>query len=548
MTEPPILDSPEEEAPGFFSRIRSNVGYISFLFATVGVVALLGGGVAYLFIDEIRGFSLTVVTIGATLLLLALGLSFRQVTVALTGRRGRYGFNTLAMTAAFVGIAILVNLLAFRNDTRIDVTYTREFSLAPQTAKLLKNLEESVRATAFFPPSTSPEVQQLRDISEDLLTEYDRRSTKFEFRFIDPDLRPDEARRLGINQSPAIVFEATDSGRIYQIAGPVEQEFTTALLVVTGVEQKRVYYLTGHGEPSITDPDDPTGYSIAARGIVGDNYRLVPLSLLDERQRGWPEDAAALVVVRPEKDLLQQEKDILHNYLRGGGEALFLVETDTPAAFKEILGRWGIALGEGVIVDAASHISDEDRTPILQRFSYVNETEITPDLAQTFFPDSTSVDPVVDLEELQSKILVSALGFTSFDSWLETDPEVNEFDEATDTPGPFAIGVALRAIAPLDEEPLPSDGQPDLTSIVIIGDSDFANNRFFTSLSNGDLFLNSINWLAEDFELISIRPKPSPFRELVLTTREFRFIRWSSWLLMPLAVLALGGAVWWRRR
>ena len=282
---------------------------------------------------------------------------------------------------------------------------------------------------------------------------------------------------------------------------------------------------------------------------MGDNYRLVPLSLLDERQRGWPEDAAALVVVRPEKDLLKQERDVLYNYLREGGEALFLVETDTPAAFKEILGRWGIKLGEGAIVDPSSHIANEERTPILQRFSYVNQTEITPDLAQTFFPDATSIDPAVELEELEGTILVSPLGLTSFDSWLETDPEKNEYDEATDTPGPFAIGIALRAIAPLGEEPLPLDGgEPDLTSIVAIGDSDFANNRFFTSLSNGDLFLNSLNWLAEDFELISIRPKPSPFRELVLTTREFDFIRWSSWLLMPLTVLALGGAVWWRRR
>ena len=392
------------------------------------------------------------------------------------------------------------------------------------------------------------EFQILRDISEDLLTEYDRRSTKFDFRFVDPELRPEEAGRLQVTQFPAIVFEAMDSGRIYQIAGPVEQEFTTALLVVTGTEQKIVYYLTGHGEPSITDPDDPTGYSIAARGIVGDNYRLVPLSLVDERQQGWPEDAAALVIVRPQKDLLQQEKDALHSYLRGGGEALFLMEADTPAGFKEILGRWGIALGEGAIVDAASHIANEERTPILDRFSYVNETEITPDLAQTFFPDATSIEPAVELEELEGTILISPLGLTSFDSWLETDPEKNEFDAATDTPGPLAIGVALRAIAPLGEEPLPSDGDPDLTSIVVIGDSDFANNRFFTSLSNGDLFLNSINWLAEDYELISIRPKASSRRPLIITTREFDFIRWSSWLLMPLAVLSLGGAVWWRRR
>ena len=76
----------------------------------------------------------------------------------------------------------------------------------------------------------------------------------------------------------------------------------------------------------------------------------------------------------------------------------------------------------------------------------------------------------------------------------------------------------------------------------------FAKNQFYSSSENSDLFLNSVNWLAEDFDLISIRPKLFPFRELVVTTREINFIKWSSWLLPPGLMLILGSVIWWRRR
>ena len=77
---------------------------------------------------------------------------------------------------------------------------------------------------------------------------------------------------------------------------------------------------------------------------------------------------------------------------------------------------------------------------------------------------------------------------------------------------------------------------------------DFTKNKFFASSDNADLFLNSVNWLADDYELISIRPKVFPFRELVVTTRERDFIKWSSWFVPPVIMLILGVVVWWRRR
>jgi ABC-type uncharacterized transport system involved in gliding motility auxiliary subunit len=83
---------------------------------------------------------------------------------------------------------------------------------------------------------------------------------------------------------------------------------------------------------------------------------------------------------------------------------------------------------------------------------------------------------------------------------------------------------------------------------VVVGDSAFATNRFYTSFANGDLLVNSVNWLSGDVELISVRPKIREPRLLVVSQGTFNFIRWSSWLLLPMAIAATGAFVWWRRR
>ena len=93
-----------------------------------------------------------------------------------------------------------------------------------------------------------------------------------------------------------------------------------------------------------------------------------------------------------------------------------------------------------------------------------------------------------------------------------------------------------------------TEGTKDPTTLVVFGDSDFAANSFAAYSTNLDFFLNAVNFATEDFGLISIRPKPFAFRELVVTSEEFDFIRFSSWFLLPSAVGLASVLVWWRRR
>jgi ABC-type uncharacterized transport system involved in gliding motility auxiliary subunit len=81
-----------------------------------------------------------------------------------------------------------------------------------------------------------------------------------------------------------------------------------------------------------------------------------------------------------------------------------------------------------------------------------------------------------------------------------------------------------------------------------MGDSDFLTNKYIQP-GNLDLFMNSVNWLAEEEELISIRPKDQEQAQVQrLTGRQLRLVTYSSIFVVPILLLIAGGIVWWRRR
>ena len=141
-------------------------------------------------------------------------------------------------------------------------------------------------------------------------------------------------------------------------------------------------------------------------------------------------------------------------------------------------------------------------------------------------------------------------------------------DEAEgDLPGPIIIAAAVSAPAPQPstvtsdvestgadaEEPPESeadedDGPVPETRVAVIGDSDFAANFGLGIQGNRDLFLNTINWLAQQENLIAIRPREPDDRRVTLTADQQRNVLWIALLIIPGGVGALGVYSWWGRR
>ena len=105
------------------------------------------------------------------------------------------------------------------------------------------------------------------------------------------------------------------------------------------------------------------------------------------------------------------------------------------------------------------------------------------------------------------------------------------------------------AVAATKEIKPPSDNAPALKSrIVVTGTSGFPVNAYFPLQGNGNLFLNMVSWLAQDEDLISIRPKPPEDRRIILSQSQIAMLRLVTVFLLPGAVLVAGIMVWSRRR
>ena len=599
-TEPPEEERLSGTLFAGLQGLTSSFGWLSAALAIVGVAALILGIVVLIFMGDLRVYGYIILGIGAFVLFVSMVISFATVSRAVTGRRGRYSTNTAIMVIAFLGIAAVVNFLGFENTARVDVTATKQFSLAPRTVDILKDLNETIEVRAFFVPPRSADEELLLGLiksqTDDMLREFDVRNSKFSYEFVDPIVDPLIAREYGVSSYPALVFESKESAKRHQIIpSPVlvtdpatglptpvmalEQKFVTALLIITGQEQKQVYFLTGHDERDINDVDANTeGYGRAVNGITGENYAVSAINLLaggkdvleSDREEGR---VNMLVVSAPKTDLLEGEAEILDNYLKNGGNMLFLLEPDTPLGFRNFLARWGAIVGDGHIIDRRQSLGDNNEITFLRSGQYFGQIpipdpfqsilevgELTIGIDTTYYPGLTPLDAAEgvlfypnileqedDEDDRIPSVVGTALAMTSGESFLIKDPTRNEPQEG-DVQGIFFPAVALKAVGPLDEELADPPENTSLSSIVAFGDSDFASNRYFFDANNSDFFLNSINWLVGDIDLASIRPKINPRRDLVLTDNQQDFMRFSSWLLLPLIMVVLGGFVWWRRR
>jgi ABC-type uncharacterized transport system involved in gliding motility auxiliary subunit len=89
-----------------------------------------------------------------------------------------------------------------------------------------------------------------------------------------------------------------------------------------------------------------------------------------------------------------------------------------------------------------------------------------------------------------------------------------EFDKTRDRSGPLPLAAAATIKAGEGTEGAEADKEGRLA---VVGDADFFSNRYFNFSAGGNFFLNIVNWLAQESDLISIQAKTSQPRTIRLT-------------------------------
>ena len=460
----------------------------------------------------------------------------------LFGRHLRYGTNLLIAAIAVLGIIALVEAISLRHSHRFDLTANKRYSLSPQSQQLLAQLPQSVKVTAFY-----QDTQTGREAAKDLLDQYAYYGKQFTYEFIDPDRNPGVAKRYGITSYGTIVLESGEKEEKVLVAD--EENLTNALLKVIREGKKVVYFLEGHGEHSINNTERE-GYSEAKRAIESQNYVVKGLNLLTEGK--LPDDASILIIAGPHKDLLEPELAEITHFIERGGKVMFLVDPEGPPGLPPYLVNYGIQVVEGVVVDPVSRLFGMDYlTPVIA--SYESHPITKNFEVASFLPLALEVKTT---EKMPERVSAQVLAKTSPNSWLERGQDERQgiargegrlaYNEGVDEKGPVPVAavatVTLRRGGAADRE-------PKKAGIAVFGDSDFASNNYLNLSGNRDLFLNTVSWLAEEENLIAIRPKESGSFFTPVTATQERLIFWLSMIVLPAIVVGSGVATYmWRRQ
>jgi ABC-type uncharacterized transport system involved in gliding motility auxiliary subunit len=477
---------------------------------------------------------------------------WREVARSFSGRQARLGSLAAASVVVVLGILVAINYLASRHNKRWDLTASKQFSISDQTRKVLQGLQKPVHIRVFDRSEDFPRFRERLD-------EYQYVSKQVSVEYLDMDRRPALANQFQVQTPGTVVIEY--EGRTEKVTSDGEQELTNGLIKVVQGKQHKVYFVQGHGEKS-TDAAERTGYSTIAAALVSDNFLTDKLVLA--QQKDVPADAAILVVAGPKTDLFPAEIDTLKRYLARGGKILFMLDppdrADAPAVTNvaALLKDWGIDIGTNVVVDVSGMgqllgtdvsvpvAAKYEPHPITDQFNLITAYPLARSV--TAIPGGSNGHTAQNLVD------------TSANSWAEsnikelttTGKVARELDKG-DKAGPVSLAAAVSS--PVGDAPAtppdpakPADASKPEARIAVFGDSDFVTNGYLGIPGNRDLFLNTMNWLAQQENLISIRPREAGSSTLSLTADAAQRIFWLSILIIPGLILAAGVQTWWRRR
>jgi ABC-type uncharacterized transport system involved in gliding motility auxiliary subunit len=462
-------------------------------------------------------------------------------------RRLHYGAGSIVSVLLVIGILGLAAGLAGWHPLRWDTTSEKTQSLSPASLALLKEVTQPLTMTVFMPEAAGE-----RQAAKEVLQLYGYHSSKVTYRFVDPEREPLKAQQAGYRFAGNVLLDY--QGRRQMAEQTDENAISNALRKVLKKERQKVYFLAGHGERDLAD-SKPGGFQVAKTALDNEGYEVESLNLLS--RGAVPEDAAVVIVAGPKKPLLSTEVQALKAFLSKGGRLFIMLEAFEDGGLQGFLAGYGVGLDNGLILDVNQVSQSLGLSAVMPLVSQYGPSKITQDFKNlvTIYP---MVRPLILSKDHPDVTLVPLATTmpTSYEKlgkeWIKDEKAA--YDAKTDKKGPFTVGAQaeIKLTPPKGEparkgEPQPASPEGAKTFLVVFGAADFAANSFFNLFGNGDLFLNTTNFLAQAMEQITVR---GAGKAQLLTLKSGQI--WALFLVclagVPLVMLAAGIWAYRRRR
>jgi hypothetical protein len=484
------------------------------------------------------------------------------IRLPLRGRGSRvvaWVANALIASAA-IAVVIAANIALYRHDVHVDVTREGRNTPPQQLADVVDQLRVPLALTYFY-NAGDPNALVVRDLVEVAA----RNHPLFAFRAIDLDKEPGLARDIGVRSYNTAVLQAgdrkvlvenvTDAARLGYAALRVLRQRAQTVCFVTGhgetfhptaghFHYSHAETLEGHDKPGASDvlvaaPEQLDRFQLALNEIGFETRGIVTAT-----GDAIPPDCTAVAEIGPRAALALGEADELADYIRGGGRLLMLIDPQFPIGpdlKARLLSPLGLSSEQAIVIDPLNHFrTDPDKVAV----PYYPPHPITARLALTVFPQARPIH----LAQPPAAVTTTVLAASSQDSYLRPPSAAGGLMVATGGQAVSDSGHGAQALAVALEGVWPSATADRRFRLVVAGTSKFASNEYFPYVSNGELSVAMVRWLADDDAAPNLAPRTYAVSELVLTSRQMRNTFMALEVLLPLTTAFCGVLIWWRRR
>jgi hypothetical protein len=420
---------------------------------------------------------------------------------------------------------ILLLVLAQRVYFQTDMTANSRHTLLPQSVETLALFNEAIDVEVFINP-----LDGQREAITSLLEKYREYKSDLQVRFTDPALDPALMRKLNIAPGGEIFFRAgTQLQRITQVS---ETAVTMALQRLARTTPPTAVFVTGHGERAVKSTNNADIGIFAAQlqeaGFVIDNINLTEHNTIDTSN-------GMLVIASPLSRYLPGEVALILDYLTRGGNMLWLTEPASDDGLKAVELELGVMRSPGVVVDLASQNLAVDRPDFAVANNYSPHQATQGFSSVTLFPQASALQ-LQPNREWRAAALVQA----GEQAWTETGAlsgQIAYGDDKREIAGPFPLILALER-----------EKADKLQKVLISGDGDFIADAWIANGGNRDLGNRLFNWTADDNDLVAISAPAVADNRLDMPDTATILLVVLSLLLIPAALFATGGKVWYTRR
>ncbi len=448
--------------------------------------------------------------------------------------RLQHKLNSALMFVLLIGLAIVLAWLSNRYEKQFDWTASGRHSLSSTSQELLKKIEGPIEITAY-----ASDNHDLRNIIKDIIKRYQLIKPDINLHFINPVAVPEEVRSLGITVDGELVLRYQN--RSEHVKTDSEEEFTNSLQRLVRGADRWLVFLEGHGErDSLGEANHDIGLWVSS--LTKRGFKAQPLNLAEADT--IPDNASVLILVSPLTDYLPGEVEKIVNYVRKGGNLFWSIEPGKLHGLEALADELQIEIRPGTVIDFVGQLLgvDDPSIAIASSANYQAHPALKGFSITSLFPALTPIFEIKNESWIFEPIIISG-----DHTWAETGELSGEvaYDKGQDEAGPLNILVSLsREVEQEDDEKISIKKQ----RIIVSGDGDFLSNQFLGNGGNLDLGMRLVNWLSNDDELISIPPNTADDLYLDLSDTSKFIIIIGFLVVLPLALLAAGLYIWWRRR